>query len=158
MHNFDDYIVAKGKYEEPQDPLHNPYTAYYKQEGTPVWGIMSQYPERLKTFQTGMAGIDVAIPVTGHFDFSTLKNSEEDNAQGVVELVDVGGGEGVVLRKILDAHPELSAKNCALQERSELIQLAKAHNNLPADTQLFEHDFMTEQPIKGKKHMYKKSE
>ncbi|KAJ3537753.1 hypothetical protein NM208_g6185 [Fusarium decemcellulare] len=151
MHNFDDYLVSKGKYEEPQDALHNPYTTYYKQEGTPVWSIMMQYPERFLAFQTGMSGIDVAIPVTGHFDFSTLKNTPEDDSNGIVELVDVGGGEGVVLSKILEAHPKLTPKNCMLQERPEVIKLAKIKENLPGDVQLVEHDFMTEQPIKGAK-------
>ncbi|KAH6900570.1 S-adenosyl-L-methionine-dependent methyltransferase [Thelonectria olida] len=151
MHNFDDYLVERGEYTEPYDPTKNPYTAYYKQEGTPVWSIMMQHPERLQAFQTGMAGLDVAIPVTGHFDFSTLKNTPEEEANGVVELVDVGGGEGVVLNKILEAHPDLSPKSCALQERPEMIQLAKANSTLPSDVQLLEHDFMTEQPIKGAK-------
>ncbi|KAI8670112.1 Methyltransf-2 domain-containing protein [Fusarium sp. Ph1] len=151
MHNFDDYLVSKGKFEEPQDPLYNPYTAYYKQEGTPVWSIMMQHPERFQTFQTGMSGIDVAIPVTGHFDFSSLKNTVEEEAKGVVELVDVGGGEGVVLNKILEAHPDLTPKNCVLQERPEVIQLAKSKENLPESVQLVEHDFMEEQPIKGAK-------
>ncbi|KAF5664129.1 O-methyltransferase B [Fusarium denticulatum] len=151
MHNFDDYLVSKGKYEEPQDPLYNPYTAYWKQEGTPVWSIMMQNPERFQTFQTGMAGIDVAIPVTGHFDFSTLKNDSSDTENATIELVDVGGGEGTVLNKILEAHPELSPKNCILQERTEVIQLAKSKKTLPDGVQLVEHDFMTEQPVKGAK-------
>ncbi|RBR17231.1 hypothetical protein FVER53590_10263 [Fusarium verticillioides] len=151
MHNFDEYLVSKGKYEEPQDPLYNPYTAYWKQEGTPVWSIMMQNPERFQTFQTGMAGIDVAIPVTGHFDFSTLKNDSSDTENATIELVDVGGGEGTVLNKILEAHPELSPKNCMLQERPEVIQLARSKKTLPGDVQLVEHDFMTEQPVKGAK-------
>ncbi|KAF5578811.1 O-methyltransferase B [Fusarium pseudoanthophilum] len=151
MHNFDDYLISKGKYEEPQDPLYNPYTAYWKQEGTPVWSIMMQNPERFQTFQTGMAGIDVAIPVTGHFDFSTLKSDSSDTDNATIELVDVGGGEGTVLNKILEAHPELSPKNCMLQERPEVIQLAKSKKTLPDDVQLVEHDFMTEQPVKGAK-------
>ncbi|RSL93370.1 hypothetical protein CDV31_014752 [Fusarium ambrosium] len=151
MHNFDDYLVSKGKFEEPQDPLYNPFTAYYKQEGTPVWSIMMQHPERFQAFQTGMSGIDVAIPVTGHFDFSSLKNTPDEETKGVVELVDVGGGEGVVLNKILEAHPDLTPKNCVLQERPEVIQLARSKGNLPESVQLVEHDFMEEQPIKGAK-------
>ncbi|KAI7764424.1 hypothetical protein LZL87_003629 [Fusarium oxysporum] len=151
MYNFDDYLVSKGRYEEPQDPLYNPYTAYWKQEGTPVWSIMMQNPERFQTFQTGMAGIDVAIPVTGHFDFSILKNDSSDTDNATIELVDVGGGEGTVLNKVLEAHPELSPKNCMLQERPEVIQLAKSKKTLPDDVQLVEHDFMTEQPVKGAK-------
>ncbi|KAI1008745.1 hypothetical protein LB504_001815 [Fusarium proliferatum] len=151
MHNFDDYLVSKGKYQEPQDPLYNPYTAYWKQEGTPVWSIMMQNPERFQAFQTGMAGIDVAIPVTGHFDFSTLKKESPDTDNATIELVDVGGGEGTVLNKILEAHPDLSPRNCVLQERPEVIQFAKSKKTLPDDVQLVENDFMMEQPVKGAK-------
>ncbi|KAF5703046.1 O-methyltransferase B [Fusarium globosum] len=115
MHNFDDYLVSKGKYEEPQDPLYNPYTAYWKQEGTP-------HPQ----------------------------NESPDTDNATIELVDVGGGEGTVLNKILEAHPELSPQNCVLQERPEVIQLAKSKKTLPDDVQLVEHDFMTEQPVKDK--------
>ena len=148
MHNFHEYVADHGK-REPDDPLRNPYTAYHKQEGTPVWAIMAQSPEKIQTFQVGMAGIDVAIPVVGHFDFSQLKNTPEEAEQGVVELVDVGGGHGVVLKKILDAHPELSAKSCVLQDRPDVIELAKQGGALPAETQFIPHDFMTENPVKG---------
>jgi len=68
MHNFDDYLVARKQLEhvrEPDDPLHNPYTFTHKQEGTLVWAIMAKDPEKLQTFQIGMSGIDVAIPVVG---------------------------------------------------------------------------------------------
>jgi hypothetical protein len=152
MHNFDDYLVARGQLEhakEPDDPLQNPYTYYHKQDGTPVWAIMAQDPEKIQTFQKGMAGIDVAIPVVGHFDFSTLKNSPEEENQGIAELVDVGGGHGAVLKKILDAHPEISPKNSVLQDRPDIINLAKASGVLPPAVKLMEHDFTTEQPIKG---------
>ena len=153
MHSFDEYLLKYGLHE-PNDPLRNPYTRTHNQEGTPVWAIMAQDPERIQAFQTGMAGIDVAIPVVGHFDFSTLKNTPEENEKGVVELVDVGGGHGVVLNKILTTHPELTPKNCALQDRPDVIEMAKANAVLPADVQLLPHDFMTEQPIKGAKSYF----
>ncbi|KAK3322662.1 S-adenosyl-L-methionine-dependent methyltransferase [Apodospora peruviana] len=165
MHNYDDYLVARGQLEhaaEPDDPLRNPFTFYHKQDGTPVWGIMAQNPEKLLTFQKGMAGIDVAIPVVGHFDFGVLKNSPEENEQGVAELVDVGGGHGIVLKKILDTHPKLSPENLVLEDRPDVIGLARESGVLPAEVKLLEHDFTTEQPVKGKpdqhhQHMLKRS-
>ncbi|KAK0386964.1 hypothetical protein NLU13_5277 [Sarocladium strictum] len=153
MHAFDDYLEKKGleKASEPDDPLHNPYTAYHNQEGTPVWAIMSQDPERFQTFQQGMSGIDLAVPTTGHFDFGKLKNSREDKEKGVVELVDVGGGSGAVLQSILKAHPDLDPGSCVLQDRAEVIELSHKVGVLPAEVKRQEHDFMTEQPIKGAK-------
>lgn len=148
MHNFDEYVVTQGL-REPDDPLSNPYTSYHKQEGTPVWSIMEQNPENMRAFQISMAGLDPEIPVTGHFDFSTLRNSSEESENGIVELVDVGGGHGLVLKKILDAHPELSPKHCILQDHPEVIELAKSSAILPKETKMMAHDFMTTQPVKG---------
>lgn len=151
MHAFDDYLASKGLQNatEPDDPLHNPFTAYHNQDGVPVWAIMSQNAERFQTFQIGMAGIDLAVPVVGHFDFGLLKNSPEDAERGVVELVDVGGGHGAVLKKILDTHADLTPKSCVLQDRAEVIELSKTNGILPDEVQRQEHDFMTEQPVKG---------
>ncbi|KAH8891973.1 S-adenosyl-L-methionine-dependent methyltransferase [Thozetella sp. PMI_491] len=154
MVDFDDYLAARGKLAnatEPDDPLYNPYTAKHNQEGTPVWAIMAQDPEKIAAFQTGMAGIDVVIPVVGHFDFDCLKATPEEELSGILELVDVGGGHGAVLKKILDTHPALSPKNCMLQDRPDVIQMAKAGGMLPPNVQYLEHDFMTEQPVKGAK-------
>lgn len=152
MHNFDDYLAEKGQLKdakEPDDPLCNPYTFYHHQEGTPVWAIMTQDPERFKTFQTGMAGIDLAIPVVGHFDFDTLRNTSEEAASQRVQLVDVGGGHGAVLKKILDAHKELDPTTCMLQDLPDVIKLSRTNAVLPDAVQRLEHDFTTEQPIKG---------
>lgn len=152
MHNFDDYLEARGQLEnakEPGDQLNNPFTFYHKLDGTPVWSIMARNPEQLQTFQMGMAGIDIAVPVVGHFDFSSLKNSPEENAQGIAELVDVGGGHGTVLKKILDTHPELLPKNAVLQDRPDIIDLARSSGVLPGEVKLQAHDFTTEQPVKG---------
>ncbi|KAM7219617.1 O-methyltransferase domain containing protein [Rhypophila decipiens] len=154
MHNFDDYLVARGQLEnarEPDDQLNSPFTYYHKADGTPVWSLMARNPEQLQNFQKGMAGIDIAVPVVGHFDFSSLKNSTEENEKGIAEIVDVGGGHGTVLKKILETHPELSPKNAVLQDRPDIIELAKTSGVLPGEIKLQAHDFMTEQPVKGAK-------
>ncbi|KAK0736604.1 O-methyltransferase-domain-containing protein [Apiosordaria backusii] len=151
-YNFDDYLEAHGQLaaaREPDNPYHNPCTWNVKQDGMSVWQIMAQDPVKLAEFQKGLAGIDVAVPPVGHFDFSVLKNTEEENAAGVKELVDVGGGHGVVLAKILAAHSELSPKNAVLQERKDICDLAGQH--LPEGVVVMEHDFTKEQTVKGAK-------
>jgi hypothetical protein len=146
MNNFDDYLIAHDQLDsakEPSDPLHNPYTWTHKQEGTPVWAIMAQDPEKIQTFQVGMAGLTLAIPVVGHFDFNLLK-SEGDEAQ----LVDVGGGHGVCLKQILESYPELNRGKCVLQERPDVIEMARKSEML-SDSVLMPHDFLAENPVKG---------
>jgi hypothetical protein len=115
------------------------------QDGTPVWAIMAQDPERIQRFQIGLSGLDMAIPAVGHFDFSQLVTEEE----GRVELVDVGGGYGACLKQILDKHPQLEAKKCVLQDTPDVINIAKSSGKLPADLVLMEHDFRSEQTVKG---------
>jgi hypothetical protein len=148
MHNFDDYLVARSQLSsarEPDDPLHNPYTWTHKQDGTSVWAIMAQDSEKIQTFQVGMSGLDLAIPVVGHFDFDLLKNNEEKS----VELIDVGGGHGACLTQILKAYPGLDPRKCILQERPGLTDMARKSGTLPEGLVLMEHDFLTEQPVKG---------
>jgi hypothetical protein len=106
---------------------------------------MAQDAERVQSFQTGLSGLDAAIPVVGHFDFSQLVTTED----GRMELADVGGGHGACLKQILDKHPQLEAKKCVLQDNPDVIKMARSTGNLPADLMLMEHDFRTEQPVKG---------
>ncbi|TVY35408.1 O-methyltransferase [Lachnellula subtilissima] len=151
---LDDYLVARNQLtsaHEPDDPLNNPYTWSHKQDGTPVWAIMAQDPEKIQTFQVGMSGLDVAIPVTGHFDFNLLKSTPADVEKGITELVDVGGGVGVCLKQITEAYPALDKTKCVLQERKDVIEMSEANNEIPKDFVKMEHDFRTEQPIKGAK-------
>jgi hypothetical protein len=155
MHNFDDYLVARGELahaHEPDDPLHNPYTWTHKQDGTPVWAIMAQDPEKIQTFQVGMSGIDMAIPVVGHFDFNLLISTNDDAARGIMELIDVGGGHGACLKQILESFPGLDPKKCMLQDRPDVIDMAKVSGTLPQGVVLMAHDFRIEQPIKGMLH------
>lgn len=149
MHNFDDYLAVRSQLasaREPDDPLHNPYTWTHKQDGTPVWAIMARDPEKIQTFQVGMAGLDFAIPVVGHFNFDLLKNNDEN----YVELIDVGGGHGASLTQIISAYPGLDPRKCILQERPDVIDMARKSGTIPDGLVLMEHDFFTEQPVKGK--------
>jgi hypothetical protein len=103
---------------------------------------MAQNPEKIQTFQVGMSGIDVAIPIIGYFDFSLLESSSPEDQ--TVELVDVGGEHRSPLKQILDKHPELDPKKCVLQDRPEMIEMAKAGGLLPEGVAMSGHDFMTE--------------
>ncbi|KAK3391824.1 S-adenosyl-L-methionine-dependent methyltransferase [Sordaria brevicollis] len=149
---------------EPQDPRHNPYTFAIGQYGkaTP-WEIMGRDPERLQIFQRAMKGLDVMIPPVGHFDFGLLASTSDD-AEGkeeveeekeVVELVDIGGGHGVVLKQILDAYPQLNPEKVVLQNIEHVVELARQRQEsgvgLPKGVKMMVHDFMGVQPIRGAK-------
>ncbi|KAH8586527.1 S-adenosyl-L-methionine-dependent methyltransferase [Bisporella sp. PMI_857] len=125
MHNFDDYLVDRGQLghaQEPSDPLRNSYTWTHKQDGTPV----------IQTFQVGMSGLDIAIPPTGHFDFNSLAGDGD-----AIQLIDVGGGHGVVLKQIIDVHTALNPAKCVLQERPDVIEMARASKALPESAEAY---------------------
>lgn len=117
---------------------------------------MGQDPERLETFQRGMKGLDVMVPCVGHFDFGVLAASEEEEEE-VVELVDVGGGHGAVLKQILDAHPQLNPERIVLQDyREDVVELARAGQRngtgLPRGVRVMVHDVMG-QSVRGTFHI-----
>lgn len=106
---------------------------------------MAQNPEKLQTFQVGMAGLTATIPVVGHFNFGLLQDSEENER---ILLVDVGGGHGECLSEVLDYYPDLESKKCVLQERPDVIEMARNRGSLKSVV-LMAHDFLAEQPVKS---------
>jgi hypothetical protein len=146
MVNFHEYIRITGNATELEDVKRNPYTWRHGQDGKKaVWEVMAQYPKRLEIFPLGMAGDDT-IPIVGYYDFSKLKTSEDNR----VELVDVRGGHGHILKETLEAHPDLTPTRMVLQDSPEVIALVEASNLLPDGVVKMAHDFHTEQPVKGR--------
>jgi hypothetical protein len=134
LDRFHEYLAARGSLTEPDDPTFNPYTWRFKQDGKVVWEIMAQDPKRLKSFQMGLANMEASVPIVGFYDFGKLETSDDRSI-----LVDVG------------AHPNLASKpeKFVLQDLPEQIALARAAGRLPEKVVKMEHDFYTEQPVKG---------
>ena len=146
MVDFDEYLIMRNSFSEPDDFTKCPFTYYMKQDGKSTWEVLAQDPERLETFQLGFAAMEEAsAPIVGYYDFSKLATNEE----GRVALVDVGGGQGHSLKQIMDAHPELSPSRVVLQDLPDTIAIAKESGFLPTETVKMVHDFYTEQPVKG---------
>ena len=61
--------------------------------------------------------------------------------------MDVGGGAGHSILRILQAHPQIPSSKFILQELKE--PLAQARAVLPEQVGLMEHDFFAQQPVKG---------
>lgn len=134
------YLAEKGP-EEPKSQFTSPYCWTEKQEGTAIWEIMAQYPDRLRTFQRGFPFYHGHLPVTGYYDFSKLV----DNTYRPI-LVDVGGGIGGSLTAIMAAHPDIKPDRLILQDLPDVIAVAedaKKRGELPADVTTMVHDFYT---------------
>ncbi|KAL2395212.1 O-methyltransferase gsfC [Exophiala dermatitidis] len=143
LSNFHRYLQEKG-YKEPDDQRYSPYTWRAGQEGKTVWEVMAQQPERLQAFQAGIAASSTGIPLTRFYDFSKLK-TEDDRPV----LVDIGGGNGQSILRIMEAHPDIPANRFILQELKEPAEVAKGV--LPQGVVIMEHDFFGPQPVKGAK-------
>jgi hypothetical protein len=144
MVNFHDYLDARGNLEEPSSLTMNPYSWRHNQDGKTTWEIMAQHPERMKTFQSGLGNQDAIFPIVGLYDFGELNTSDSRPI-----LVDVGGGQGQSIVKILEHHKELAAEKMILQDLPEVIELVKTSETLPKGVVKMGHDFFREQPVKG---------
>lgn len=77
------------------------------------------------------------------FDFNQLGGSDDR-----VQLVDVGGGYGDVMKQILGTYPQLDPRKCVLQDIEPVIKLADGLRQEGVVTQVT--NFHSEQPVKGK--------
>jgi hypothetical protein len=143
--NLHMYLADKG-FKEPMDERYSPYAWNHKQEGTPIYEIMAQHPERLHAFQAGLAHADASIPLLGYYDFGQLGEGDDSR----ISMVDVGGGAGHVVAQILKAYPQLDPSKFVLEDLPPVIKKASENENLPKSVQRIQHNFFTEQPVKGK--------
>ncbi|KAF2721795.1 S-adenosyl-L-methionine-dependent methyltransferase [Polychaeton citri CBS 116435] len=65
-------------------------------------------------------------------------------------LIDVGGGKGHEISKFQRRFPHLPGRRIL----QDLPQTIRAIDSKPADIELMEHDFFTEQPVKGARMYY----
>ncbi|KIW28518.1 uncharacterized protein PV07_08177 [Cladophialophora immunda] len=154
MTDLPKYLAKRGAVE-PTSFYVNPYSDYHNasDSGLTTWEIMSKDPEKLKTFQLGLKMGDNLVPVLGYYDFNQLKLTEDELQKDPnrTALVDIGGGVGNTLKKVLDGYKELDPRNVVLQDQKEIIAMADKEKIPPEGVKLMEHDFWTEQPVKGAK-------
>lgn len=146
--------LAKHGTTEPTSFYVNPYSDYHNasDSGMTTWEIMSKDPEKLKTFQIGLTTGDAMVPVTGYYDFNQLALTEEELEKDPerVCLIDIGGGVGNVVKRILDEYKKLNPQNVVLQDQDSIIDMAEKEKIPPAGVKLMKHDFWGPQPVNGK--------
>jgi len=73
-------------------------TAFDRVHGMSVWDFRARHPEETAAFDSAMAAIadQIADAVLAAYDFAPHRT-----------IVDVGGGQGAFITKILEAHPHL---------------------------------------------------
>ncbi|EXJ85782.1 hypothetical protein A1O1_06150 [Capronia coronata CBS 617.96] len=157
MTDLPKYLQKHGAVE-PTSFYVNPYSDYHNasDSGMTTWEIMSKDPEKLKTFQIGLTTGDAMVPVTGYYDFNqlALTPAELEKTPDRVSLIDIGGGVGNVVKRILDAYKDLNPENVVLQDQENIIDMASKEKIAPHGVQLMKHDFWGPQPVKGAKAYY----
>ncbi|KAJ5117827.1 S-adenosyl-L-methionine-dependent methyltransferase [Penicillium atrosanguineum] len=141
-----EYLSVKSK-EEAKSAMHSPFTWNEGQEGKTTFEILSKMPARTKGIHTLSMNVQHLRPYAGFFDFNELVSKDPERPV----FVDVGGGNGHVIKEILQAFPRIRPEQCVLEDRAETIELARTTGLLPAGVQLLEHDYLTRQPISNAK-------
>ncbi|OAL18498.1 hypothetical protein AYO20_11745 [Fonsecaea nubica] len=114
-------FFAKYGLKEPKLGNHNPHSFAWGDPDKNFWEVISKDPERLVDFNQSMNTLDEVLPVTGMYDFSWIAKNTEDPEDRPL-IVDVGGGKGQALKRIMAAFPEIPAKRLVLQDRAPVIQ------------------------------------
>ncbi|XP_010244054.1 PREDICTED: (RS)-norcoclaurine 6-O-methyltransferase-like [Nelumbo nucifera] len=94
-----------------KDSLCGEGTAFEKALGRSIWTYMADHPEKNKLFNEGMA-CDTKLLI------SALVQDCKDLFQGIMSLVDVGGGTGTAMRAIAKAFPHLK---CTIYDLPHVI-------------------------------------
>lgn len=144
-----EYLSVRAK-EEAQNAKYSPFTWNEGQEGIATFEILSNMPARTQGIHTLASNVQHLRPYTGFYDFAKLIPSpgEGEDADRPV-FVDVGGGNGHVIKEVLQAVPQIRPEQFILEDRAETLELARTTGLLPAGVRLLEHDYLTRQPVAG---------
>ncbi|KAK0639804.1 S-adenosyl-L-methionine-dependent methyltransferase [Cercophora newfieldiana] len=140
-----EYFKTHG-YKNPEDDLNGP-SQYALGTDLHFFEYLHKDPVKAERFNICMTGSKAGLrfwfewfPVTEHL----VKPFKASGATDVPFLVDLGGGIGLHVRRLLEANPE--AEPLVLQDLPGTIAKAK---DLDPRIKPMVHDFFTQQPIKG---------
>lgn len=134
--------------KEPKERNHVPHSFGWGHPELDFWQVISKYPQRLVDFNQSMNTLDEVLPVTGMYDFSWIAQTQGPEDRPLI--VDVGGGKGQALKRIMGAYPQIPAKRLVLQDRDDVIEEVVRVNEADfEDVQKMPHDFFKPNPVKG---------
>ena len=132
---------------EPTDPRQSLLSFAAGRLGSTTYEVI--YEEFGNDFTDCFAVMDRLFPSLGSYDL-TWVTKEAHQAPDRVLLVDVGGGDGRALIRMLQRVPALPRRRCVLQDLPPMIEAAREGRNPDlAGVQMVAIDFFKEQPIKG---------
>lgn len=134
--------------KEPKTGNHIPHSFAWGHPELNFWQAISKSPQRLLDFNQSMNTLDEVLPVTGMYDFGWI--AKADISEDRPLIVDVGGGKGQALKRIMAAYPEMPPKKLVLQDREAVIEeVTRANEAGFEEVKKMPHDFFQPNPVKG---------
>lgn len=114
--------------------------------------IAKRGPDNVDRFGRAMQGLQTyAWPYTGIYDFGWVAEYAKTNVDRPL-ILDIGGGQGQMIRAVLEKSPDIPRDRCYLQDRPEVIQPMNersADDPVLKDVKKVVVNFHKEQPVKG---------
>lgn len=136
--------------KEPTGRLHSIKTFGEGQPELTVAQIMSLHPKRVAHIHLSMPLMDGAYPQTGLYDFSWIADRAAKEPHSRKVIVDVGGGKGWTLQRVVNENEGIPMERCVLQDLPGVISFVEKHGdeNIKKAT-LMPIDFHKEPPVQG---------
>lgn len=142
--NFPKFLANTG-YENPEDPFKTNF-ADVDPEGMTFFQRMAASPEVNFGFIKAMEGLAAdKAPWTEIYTDTQALLDGLDKSTSDVFLVDIGGGHGLDISRLLSRHPELPDGSLVLQDLPDVLNFAKVSEKIT----LLPHDFFKPQPVQG---------
>lgn len=139
-------FLKRTNWQNPEDYANSAWQLGHRTD-LGLWEFLSADPQRMKVFNSAMRSLaTVTNSGVGPYPFAQELNAEPLAADEIV-LVDVGGGHGQALERIIKDFPTLQGR-LFLQEQPHVIEDAKARG-LPAKIETHEASFFQPNPLKG---------
>ncbi|KAF2819222.1 S-adenosyl-L-methionine-dependent methyltransferase [Ophiobolus disseminans] len=158
QHVFDFFLVSAAHWPEyfsahgPAEPKEADKAPYGLAVGRPnetLYQILDTMPEKSAAFNATMALALAEMPATGTYDFSWVGAHAASTKQDErVLIVDVGGGQGQIIKAILEETPAIPPQRCVLEDQSDEAVHADT-TGVIEKVQRRVTSFFEEQPVKG---------
>lgn len=144
-------FIKKNGYRDISDTGKNPTLEMY---GHDLWQQLARHPEREADFMSAMKLQDLApkerLPQFPYSESFSSFEASVNEGESDVFMVDVGGGNGQYLDRLIKEHPELPGRKI-FQDLPTIIARADP-TKTPAEPMA--HDFFMPQPVKGAKYYH----
>ncbi|KAL1839914.1 hypothetical protein VTJ49DRAFT_1002 [Mycothermus thermophilus] len=147
-----EYFDGYGR-SEPRGPAHVPMTYLHGRPGEDFFSLLKRDEPALRSFGLAMQFASQRVPVTGVYEMERVFGAVKERGEEAKPVwVDVGGGEGHVLKRFLREYPELKAEGCVVQDLEEVVVVARERAEGDGELRGVKWvplDFMTEAPVEG---------